>query len=219
MFPKSTLLTFQTRWWTQKKQIWTASRKIRFWSFSHKESSIRWGRILLDKCQKLQVSFLFYFNDFKQFSYLWKALSKASSSLIHFSDPLLFSRTNWKFWIILNWHTKTICLKANTISVTGRHPSSSSRQDSGVEKEEDVFVEEEEETQQKSAPTTPEMKHRTSLAPIPKVRHHSVANQSPRKISYKDETLKFREHNLFSKKVPKDAEAANIQVWMECEIF
>jgi len=97
-------------------------------------------------------------------------------------------------------------------SITGRHPSSSSRQDSGVEKEEDVFVEEEEETQQKSAPTTPEMKHRTSLAPIPKVRHHSVANQSPRKISYKDETLKFREHNLFSKKVPKDAEAANIQV-------
>jgi hypothetical protein len=66
---------------------------------------------------------------------------------------------------------------------------------------------------QKSAPTTPEMKHKTSLAPVQKVWHHSVANQSPnQKISYKDETLKFREYNLFSKKVPKDAEAANIQV-------
>ena len=63
----------------------------------------------------------------------------------------------------------------------------------------------------KSAPTTPEIQH--SLSPVAKVRHHSVANQSPsRKISYKDETLKFREYNLFSKKVPKDAEAANIQV-------
>ena len=28
----------------------------------------------------------------------------------------------------------------------------------------------------------------------------------------KDETIKNREYNLFSKKVPKDAEAANIQV-------
>jgi len=102
-------------------------------------------------------------------------------------------------------------------SITGRHPSSSSRQDSGVDKGEDVFVEEEEmdneATQQKSAPTTPEMKHKTSLAPVQKVRHHSVVNQSPnRKISYKDETMKFREYNLFSKKVPKDAEAVNIQV-------
>ena len=69
------------------------------------------------------------------------------------------------------------------------------------------------EAQQKSAPTTPEMKHKTSLVPVQKVRHHSVVNQSPnRKISYKDETLKFREYNLFNKKVPKDAEAANIQV-------
>ena len=33
-----------------------------------------------------------------------------------------------------------------------------------------------------------------------------------RKISYKDETAKFRDHNLFSKKVPKDSEAVNIQV-------
>ena len=33
-----------------------------------------------------------------------------------------------------------------------------------------------------------------------------------RKISYKDETNKFRDHNLFSKKVPKNAEVVNIQV-------
>ena len=33
-----------------------------------------------------------------------------------------------------------------------------------------------------------------------------------RKVSYKDETLKYREYNLFHKKVPKGAEAANIQV-------
>ena len=70
-----------------------------------------------------------------------------------------------------------------------------------------------EKAQGKSAPTTPEMQHKNSLSPVAKVRHHSVAAQSPgRKISYKDETLKFREYNLFSKKVPKDAEAANIQV-------
>ena len=59
------------------------------------------------------------------------------------------------------------------------------------------------------------MKHKTSFVTVPKVRHHSVVSQSPgRKISYKDETYKFREHNLFSKKVPKDAEAVNIQVNM-----
>jgi len=103
-------------------------------------------------------------------------------------------------------------------SITGRHPSSSSRQDSGVDnKDEEVFAEEEEEeATQKSAPTTPETRKKLSLAPLPKMRHHSVVQQSPtgsgRKISYKDETLKFREYNLFSKKVPKDAEAANIQV-------
>ena len=33
-----------------------------------------------------------------------------------------------------------------------------------------------------------------------------------RKLSYKDETLKFRDHNLFSRKVPKNAEAVNIEV-------
>ena len=31
-------------------------------------------------------------------------------------------------------------------------------------------------------------------------------------MSYKDETLKFRDHNLFSRKVPKNAEAVNIEV-------
>ena len=34
----------------------------------------------------------------------------------------------------------------------------------------------------------------------------------PRKVSVQDENLKNREHNLFVKKVPKDAEACNIQV-------
>jgi hypothetical protein len=33
-----------------------------------------------------------------------------------------------------------------------------------------------------------------------------------RKISSKEETLKLREFNQFQKKVPKNAEAANIQV-------
>ena len=33
-----------------------------------------------------------------------------------------------------------------------------------------------------------------------------------RKMSYKDETLKYRDHNLFSRKVPKNAEAVNIEV-------
>ena len=33
-----------------------------------------------------------------------------------------------------------------------------------------------------------------------------------RKISYKDETIKNRDYNLFSKKVPKNAETVNIQV-------
>jgi len=67
---------------------------------------------------------------------------------------------------------------------------------------------------------------------IPKQRHYSVTSGAPktptsadkrrtfsvtsrpdsRKLSYKDETMKFREHNLFNKKVPKNAEAANIQV-------
>jgi len=88
-------------------------------------------------------------------------------------------------------------------SVTGRHPSGTSRQSSEVDKGEDVLLEEEEEIDN------------DKLSPVPKVRHHSVGNPvgSPgRKISYKDETFKFREYNLFSKKVPKDAEAANIQV-------
>ena len=31
-------------------------------------------------------------------------------------------------------------------------------------------------------------------------------------MSYKDETMKYRDYNQFSKKVPKDAEAANIHV-------
>ena len=33
-----------------------------------------------------------------------------------------------------------------------------------------------------------------------------------RRVSYKDETFKYREFNLFNKKVPKDAEVTNIQV-------
>ena len=33
-----------------------------------------------------------------------------------------------------------------------------------------------------------------------------------RKMSQKENSLKWREHNLFTKKVPRDAEAANIQV-------
>ena len=33
-----------------------------------------------------------------------------------------------------------------------------------------------------------------------------------RKVSVQDENLRNREHNLFVKKVPKDAEACNIQV-------
>ena len=40
----------------------------------------------------------------------------------------------------------------------------------------------------------------------------TVQQPRSRKISYKDETLKYREHNLFSRKVPKNAEAVNIQV-------
>ena len=44
---------------------------------------------------------------------------------------------------------------------------------------------------------------------------HSIIfrrKSSGRKVSIKDENLKSRGHNLFSKKVPKDAEACNIQV-------
>ena len=42
-----------------------------------------------------------------------------------------------------------------------------------------------------------------------------AANNHPkycRKMSQKENSLKWREHNLFTKKVPRDAEAANIQV-------
>jgi len=102
---------------------------------------------------------------------------------------------------------------------TSRHPSVSSRQDSGIDKNEDVFeeaIEDDNDVHGKSAPTTPETERKVSLATQPKVRHYSAATQefkSPnRKISLKDETMKFREYNLFSKKVPKNAEAVNIQV-------
>ena len=62
----------------------------------------------------------------------------------------------------------------------------------------------------KSAETSPVVKRKTE-------RFMSTVQAPPaqtkfRKISYKDETMKFRDHNLFSKKVPKDAEAVNIQV-------
>ena len=44
-------------------------------------------------------------------------------------------------------------------------------------------------------------------------RRESVAQAPPfRKISQRDSSLRWREHNLFTKKVPKDSEAANIQV-------
>ena len=108
------------------------------------------------------------------------------------------------------------------VAVSGLNTS---RQNSGVDREDESFVEEEEDEEygsqrQKSAPTTPEMKHKNSLAgPVQKMRHHSVITPPPRKISYKDETMKFREYNLFSKKVPKDAEAANIQVMLLSGIF
>jgi len=103
-------------------------------------------------------------------------------------------------------------------SMTGRHPSVTSRQDSGVDKGEVFLVEEEDEDQDqaKSAPTTPETERKATNFKEAKVRHYSVATpefKSPgRKMSQRDESLKFREYNLFSKKVPKDAEAANIQV-------
>lgn len=62
----------------------------------------------------------------------------------------------------------------------------------------------------KSAETSPVVKRKTE-------RFMSTVQAPPgltksRKISYKDETMMFRDHNLFSKKVPKDAEAVNIQV-------
>jgi len=100
---------------------------------------------------------------------------------------------------------------------TSRHPSISSRQDSVMERDDPpVFEEAAEGTHGKSAPTTPETERKISIADQPKVRHYSVATpefKSPsRKVSMKDETIKNREYNLFSKKVPKDAEAANIQV-------
>jgi len=38
-----------------------------------------------------------------------------------------------------------------------------------------------------------------------------------RKISSKEETMKLREFNQFQKKVPKNAEAANIQVCLIVE--
>jgi len=106
----------------------------------------------------------------------------------------------------------------------------------GVARHESVnetpLLEEEEEEkvrQNKSAPTTPETRRRMKDEegndddgkPL-KRRHFSVTSnpsfKGERKVSYKDETMKFREYNLFSKKVPKDAEAANIQV-ATCEFL
>jgi len=102
---------------------------------------------------------------------------------------------------------------------TSRHPSSFGRQESaatGREEDGEVFseaAEDKEDLHGKSAPTTPELDRKAEL---PKVRHFSVATpefkSAGRKVSIKDETLKNREYNLFSKKVPRDAEAANIQV-------
>jgi len=114
-------------------------------------------------------------------------------------------------------------------SVTG---SRFLRQESQME---DPLLEEDEEgsnRRNKSAPTTPDNKRRSNnkdgaeeeedKTPV-KRRHFSVTtnpilNKSERRVSYKDETYKYREYNLFSKKVPKEAEVANIQV-STCEFL
>ena len=58
----------------------------------------------------------------------------------------------------------------------------------------------------KSAETSPVVPRKTE-------RFLSVLQPpTQRKISYKDETIKNRDYNLFSKKVPKNAETVNIQV-------
>ena len=62
----------------------------------------------------------------------------------------------------------------------------------------------------KSAETSPVVKRKTERF-MSTVQAPTGLTKS-RKISYKDETMMFRDHNLFSKKVPKDAEAVNIQV-------
>jgi len=93
-----------------------------------------------------------------------------------------------------------------------------------VERDKDLLEEEEEQGDSgafgKSAPTTPETSRRqTNQAALQetKTRHYSLATNEMKNSGrrLKDESLKFRDHNLFSKKVPKDAEAVNIQV-AEC---
>ena len=73
----------------------------------------------------------------------------------------------------------------------------------------------------KSAPSTPEQGRKvsqpqpqpTAPAPAEKVRRNTVGSKG-RKVSIQDENIRNRDHNLFVKKVPRDAEACNIQAHM-----
>ena len=75
----------------------------------------------------------------------------------------------------------------------------------------------------KSAPSTPEQGRKVSQpkpaapapapAPAEKVRRNTVGSKG-RKVSIQDENIRNRDHNLFVKKVPRDAEACNIQAHM-----
>ena len=75
----------------------------------------------------------------------------------------------------------------------------------------------------KSAPSTPEQSRKVSQpqpaapapapAPAEKVRRNTVGSKG-RKVSIQDENIRNRDHNLFVKKVPRDAEACNIQAHM-----
>ena len=68
------------------------------------------------------------------------------------------------------------------------------------------FIQGERETKSKSAENSPTSPRRTE-------RFLSVVNPPrTRKMSNKDENIKFREHNQFDRKVPKNAETVNIQV-------
>ena len=102
-----------------------------------------------------------------------------------------------------------ICSINNLVAVGLSWTEKETENDLGyVLEDEDDGGEEEDRRETKSANTSPSHKRKTE-------RFLSTV-QPPltksRKISYKDETNKFRDHNLFNKKVPKNAEVVNIQV-------
>ena len=178
--------------------FWTArscsssgwKKKIKFENFSTRELNTRWRWTLCDKCQKHQVCCMRLIIEIENWKlFLVVGFSRSGSEKDGDGDQILetVADDDDQDGIIVEYRyiMYYICFFIYNSK----------------------FVLETRET--KSANTSPVIQRKTERFLSTVV---PPAVTKTRKISYKDETAKFRDHNLFSKKVPKDSEAVNIQV-------